>query len=115
MTTLDISPRAGCHPSRSHHARGLCYPCYRRAWGSCAFTQVMSPRHWTITILRDPSADPVTVERLVTGIPVRATTAERVEAALTLTARGYSAAEIAERLHIAARTVVRYRGKARAA
>lgn len=56
--------------------------------------------------------DEVVVRRLVNGQRVRANTAERAEAARILTARKLSAAEIARRMGVSSRTVVRYRRRA---
>lgn len=58
---------------------------------------------------RDPYVDEIAVERACAGDPVVLTVAERAEAVRRLTERGMVAHEIAKRLRVAPRTVVRYR------
>jgi DNA-binding CsgD family transcriptional regulator len=53
------------------------------------------------------------VERLLAGMPVNSTRAERQAAVAALTARQKTAAEIAERLRVSQRTVVRLRARER--
>lgn len=63
----------------------------------------------------DRGIDEVAVAEAVAGRPVRLTPAERAEAVLLLTARGYSAQEIADRLGTTQRTVTRRRSGVRTA
>lgn len=58
---------------------------------------------------RDPIVDEIAVERACNGDPVTLTVAERAEAVRLMTAKGMTARQIAERLRMAERTVVRYR------
>jgi DNA-binding NarL/FixJ family response regulator len=58
---------------------------------------------------RDPNIDEVAVERAMAGDWVTLTLAERAEVVRRLTDRGLAAHEIARRLRVAPRTVVRYR------
>lgn len=55
--------------------------------------------------------DDVAIERATAGDPVPLLTHERVEAVRRLAAKGYTDAEIAERLHMTERTVQRTRTK----
>jgi DNA-binding NarL/FixJ family response regulator len=57
--------------------------------------------------------DEVAVERAAKGERIRLTPAERQAAVAHLTRWGYSAAEIAERLGVTARTVERIRARLR--
>jgi transcriptional regulator with GAF, ATPase, and Fis domain len=59
--------------------------------------------------------DPVVVSRAASGHRVPTTMAERIQVVAALTARGYSATEIAARLGVTDRTVVRYRSEYRRA
>ena len=61
-----------------------------------------------------PDVDEVAVLRAMAGDRVRLTPVERLEAVRRLTARGLSAREIGERLHITPRHVCRYRSRVRA-
>lgn len=61
----------------------------------------------------DPLVDEIAVERAMRDQPVRLTTPERRVAAERLTAVGLSAAQIAARLRVTQRTIVRYRAAAR--
>lgn len=56
--------------------------------------------------------DDIAVERAMRGDPVRLTSAERSEAVVRLTNMRYSAREIAARLGLAERTIVRRRSAA---
>jgi len=58
---------------------------------------------------RTPDVDPVSVERACAGQPHQLTVAERAKAVALLTRAGYSARNIATRLGVAERTVVRHR------
>ena len=57
--------------------------------------------------------DEMAVERALSGDPPRLTRAERREVTRILTARGYSATQIASRLRTSPRTVIRYRAELR--
>jgi DNA-binding NarL/FixJ family response regulator len=59
--------------------------------------------------------DEMAVERLLSGSPVRANAVERRIAVVYLTRHGLSARQVAERLRVTQRTVVRLRARARAA
>jgi len=58
---------------------------------------------------RSPHIDEIAVERAMAGDAVRLTIRERGEAVRRLTAAGLTARQVASRLHITTRTVVRYR------
>lgn len=62
-----------------------------------------------IVTIHDDTPDPIAVQRAIDGLPVKVTAAERAEAVRIMAARGWSDAEMAERLHICGRTVQRIR------
>jgi len=62
-----------------------------------------------VTRPRDTYVDPVAVERAVTGDRVRLTCYEREEAVRQLREQGMNSQEIARRLHMSARHVLRIR------
>lgn len=64
-----------------------------------------------LTRERNACLDEMAVVRLIQGSPVASTKAERIEAVRTMTARGLSAAVIAQRLHTTRRSVWRYRAE----
>lgn len=107
------------------------YPTPSRKTRTCALRRGwLPPMAWDDGTIDDPDAEPyreryvhaaergideVAVAEAVAGRPVRLTPAERAEVVLLLTARGYSAAEIADRLGTTQRTVTRRRSGARTA
>jgi DNA-binding CsgD family transcriptional regulator len=80
-----------------------------------------APLEWDDVAIDDPTAgpaapehasddlDPVVVQRLLDGFDVRATRAERAEAIRQLASRGLSDADIAARVRVTVRTVLRIR------
>lgn len=83
-----------------HKGRGLCAPCYDRAYSSTAQRR---------------GIDPVVIDRLLRGDPVRSYPRERRLAVAELTRRGLTATQIADRLRCTPRAVVRHRARVRAA
>lgn len=87
---------AACHRATRHKARGLCSPCYLRAWR----IQHLPPAL---------DVDEIVVARLMSGEEADANKAERAEAIRQMTRAGQSAATIAALVGVAERTVTRYR------
>lgn len=74
---------------------------------SCAVQHMLASR-------RPPEVDWVVLDRLLSGRPTRANTAEKFEAVRILTERGYPSALIATLLHTTQRSICRRRSLLRA-
>jgi DNA-binding NarL/FixJ family response regulator len=89
--------RGDCESAFAKAARQACLPCNAQR----ASQHVDYTRDWAV--------DWVVIERLVAGTPVQSNPAERRAAVARLVRQGLSEQQIAERLHVAQRTVARLR------
>ncbi len=109
--------------NQHHHDRAD-----RRTCHACAMRQVVPDpesarremqRCGTVTAAAryetDEAADWVVVGRLISGMPVPSTPAERAAAIARLTVLGVPAVVIAQRMHVTKRTVERHRARIRSA
>lgn len=82
----------------------------KQGWvGPLAWDDLDDPAEQVATVTGLPVVDEVAVERAMVGGPVELTSAERAEAVRRLSARGLSDAQVAERLRITSRSVMRIR------
>lgn len=88
---------ARCPHCVKHHDRGHVCP-------SCGAVP-----HTTVAVPDDGEVDEIAVERAMKGDPTALTTRERDEAFLRLATKGLSDDQIAHRLNVSSRTVLRWR------
>lgn len=101
---------ASCEVVGPTEARGLCKPCYDRHWHARSLDQFpRMHRPGLITPVPSDDVDEVALRRAAAGDRVRLTTVERRHLVATLTANGLSARQIADRIHLARRSVQRHR------
>ena len=87
-----------------------CLLCSRPRSGRKRYCSAHSVEIWIRRPLTaDGILDEIAIERGMKGHRVRLTSAEKAEVVRRLTAKGLSAAEIGDRLHMSGRHVVRYR------